>query len=169
MQALFSALIAIFIFAGVVVWSVRAPKRRDSAITGPIPPRPPPSDVEESQDEIEPVPATFEAAVMAVKAHLRTQPLEARCDGFWLHHVYGMRLRNAWGLWVGRESSPLVTELNKLGLFHADDMSGLIIDCALRDMAGEPRRIDEDIRRYRDHWTRNGVDPDTGNEIGAAS
>lgn len=153
MQVLLSSVAAILLFAGIAFWSLRKP----TLITGPIPPRPKPV----------PIPRDFEEAVAAVRRHIEAKPIEVRSDGYWLHHCFGMSIRNAWGLWGGNGSSPLVSELNAIGLFHADDMSGLIIDCALRDLAGEPRRIDEEVAKYRNHWKRHGVNPDTGAAEGA--
>jgi hypothetical protein len=104
------------------------------------------------------VPRTLEEAIALAREFIQSQPLAARDDGHWLHFGYGMHLRNEWGLWGG--GSPLVVELNALGLHHADDMSGLIITCALRDLAGEDRGIEAEVKRYQDHWVRmTGVQP----------
>ena len=50
-------------------------------------------------------------------------------------------------------------ELNALGLFHADDMSGLVISSAIRDIEGKPRDIEGEIKIYQDHWKKMGIDP----------
>ena len=62
------------------------------------------------------------------------------------------------GLWA-KNSSSLVKELNALGLFHADDMSGLVISSAIRDIEGKPRDIEGEIKIYQDHWKKMGIDP----------
>jgi hypothetical protein len=102
----------------------------------------------------EPIPTTFEGAIQAVREFLEAQSLGDREDGYYLHHGYGMHIRNAWGLWGAQGSTPLISELNTMGLFHADDMSGLIIHCALRDLARADRGIESEVKKYQDHWAK---------------
>ena len=115
----------------------------------------------EEEEPKERIPATVEDAIETVRELLRKEPPEAIEHGYWLHHGYGMHLRNAWGLWGKKGSSPLVTELNSMGLFHADDMSGLIISQAIRDIHGKPRDIESEVKVYQEHWRKAGVDPST--------
>ena len=48
--------------------------------------------------------------------------------------------------------SPLNQYLTELGLLHADDMSGIIINCLWSEVHGEPWVIDEEIEKYREYW-----------------
>ena len=44
----------------------------------------------------ETIPATLEDVIVTVREFLLTQPHEALESGYWLHHGYGMHLRNTW-------------------------------------------------------------------------
>lgn len=72
------------------------------------------------------------------------------------HHGIGLSLRNRWGLWAG----PLSEWFNECGIYHADDMSGIILTSFQRDLRGEPRELGAQIKYYRDFWIRQGYDPD---------
>lgn len=71
-----------------------------------------------------------------------------------LHMFFGMNLRNMWGLWKG---SPLKTWFNERGIYHADDMSGIILTSCYRKFKGLEIDLDSQIKKYRDHWDK--VDP----------
>jgi hypothetical protein len=67
-----------------------------------------------------------------------------------MHFGYGMWIRNNWGLWT--QDSCLFKELSALGLFHADDMSSLILKCAVLDLVGKDRDIPGIVKFYKDYW-----------------
>lgn len=69
-----------------------------------------------------------------------------------LHHSLGRWLRNNWGLW--QEDSVLHLYFKKLGLWHADDMSGLILDGFWCHLRNEPFDIDKQIKSYQDYWEK---------------
>ena len=71
------------------------------------------------------------------------------------HHGLGRWIRNSWGFWRGSNES-LVRELKRLGLKHPDDMSSLIIKCAIRDIKGEDRDIHDTVQFYKDYWVNAG-------------
>ena len=66
------------------------------------------------------------------------------------HHGFGTNLRNKWGLW--NEKSSLYKYFKQMGIFHADDMSGIIMTSLWRDMHGKDLRLDEQVRYYKDYW-----------------
>jgi hypothetical protein len=68
------------------------------------------------------------------------------------HHGLGQSLRNNWKLW---EKSPLTEFFGKLGIFHADDMSGIIIRSYYRKSTGKPIDLEEQIKEYQDYWKEN--------------
>jgi hypothetical protein len=74
------------------------------------------------------------------------------------HFGLGMWLRNNWSLWQG---GPLASWFNKHGIHHADDMSGIIMTSFYRQLKGEPIKLEEQVKYYRDFWTKQGLDPDT--------
>ena len=66
-----------------------------------------------------------------------------------VHHSLGMNLRNTLGLWHDGTSVPW---FNKQGIYHADDMSGIILTSLHRKHNDIDIALDEQIKIYRDHW-----------------
>ena len=73
------------------------------------------------------------------------------------HHSFGMWLRNNWSLW--EEETPLVLWFNGHQVFHADDMSGIIMEAFVCKLRGEAYNMQEQIDRYHAHWRQSGIDP----------
>jgi hypothetical protein len=72
-----------------------------------------------------------------------------------LHHSLGMWIRNNWGLW--KEDSELHKYFKELQLFHADDMSGIILECLWKDLNNVPYKVEEQIKMYLDYWENKKV------------
>ena len=66
------------------------------------------------------------------------------------HHGLGRWIRNNWGLW--KREGPLYSWLVALGLEHADDMSGLILESFHRKLTDKPLDIEGQVRHYQEHW-----------------
>src|SRR4051812_5357749 len=58
------------------------------------------------------------------------------------HFGLGMGLRNDWGLWRG---SRLSQWFNERGIFHPDDMTGIIFDTFWDKLHSKPFRLQEKI------------------------
>jgi len=71
------------------------------------------------------------------------------------HFSLGMGLREAWGLWRG---SRLGQWFNTQGIFHPDDMSGIILDSFWRQLNGKPIRLEEQVKHYQDYWKKQRQD-----------
>lgn len=67
------------------------------------------------------------------------------------HHFTGQYLRNEWGLWKG---SPLTDYFNSLGITHADDMSGIILDSLWRHLNNQPIKLEEQVEFYKKYWEK---------------
>ncbi len=65
------------------------------------------------------------------------------------HFSLGMQLRNEWRLW---HDSELAKWFNEKGIFHADDMSGIILISFKRWLSGENILLEEQIKNYQDYW-----------------
>jgi hypothetical protein len=65
------------------------------------------------------------------------------------HFFAGMKLRNNWDLWGG---SVLSEYFNKLGIFHPDDMSGIIHKSLYRKIVGKDRDLEGQIKYYKEFW-----------------
>jgi hypothetical protein len=66
-----------------------------------------------------------------------------------LHHGFGTWMRNNWRLWGG---SRLSKYFNDLGVYHPDDMSGIILDSYHRYLNNKEIKLDEQIKYYQDYW-----------------
>jgi len=67
-----------------------------------------------------------------------------------LHHGLGMWIRNEWGLW--KKESDMYNYFNKMGLWHADDMSSVILTSYHRFVNGKELGLKEQINHYLDYW-----------------
>jgi hypothetical protein len=67
-----------------------------------------------------------------------------------LHNSWGRAMRNNWGLWD--DKSVLTIYFKKLGIDHADDMSGIIIRTFWRKLNNKPMELDEMIKYYQSYW-----------------
>lgn len=65
------------------------------------------------------------------------------------HHIFGMWLRNNWGLWSG---SVLAEYFNSIGIQHPDDMSGIILTSYWRWKHNQPFDLDEQVDMYKQFW-----------------
>ena len=70
------------------------------------------------------------------------------------HHTLGLSIRNRWGLWA---DSPLKKYFEEIGLWHADDMSSLILTCFQRYLCNCPLMIEEEVKSYQDYWNDMGA------------
>jgi hypothetical protein len=68
------------------------------------------------------------------------------------HFGFGMWMRNNWKLWGGSRLSKYFTDL---GIFHPDDMSGIILTSYHRHLKGKEIKLEEQIKSYKDFWERN--------------
>jgi hypothetical protein len=67
------------------------------------------------------------------------------------HMGFGMWMRNNWQLWGGSRLSKF---FNDKGVFHPDDMSGIILVSYHRYLIGEDLKLEEQIKFYRDFWEK---------------
>jgi len=65
------------------------------------------------------------------------------------HFGLGMWIRNNWGLWRGGE---LAKEFKAKGIFHPDDMSGIILTSYYRQLHNQDWELDKQIKFYQDYW-----------------
>jgi hypothetical protein len=68
-----------------------------------------------------------------------------------MHLNFGMWMRNNWGLWKG---SRLSRFFNEKGIYHPDDMSGIILDSYYRYLTGQEIKLTEQIKYYQDYWDK---------------
>ena len=65
------------------------------------------------------------------------------------HFGLGMWIRNNWGLWRG---GTLAKDFNDKGIFHPDDMSGIILRCYYRELHNQDWELEKQIKFYQDYW-----------------
>jgi uncharacterized protein DUF6794 len=68
------------------------------------------------------------------------------------HMGLGMWMRNNWGLWKGKE---LANYFNSIGIYHPDDMSGIILTSYYRELHGQEWKVDEQVKYYQDYWKKS--------------
>lgn len=74
-----------------------------------------------------------------------------------MHHGFGRWLRNNWGLWSG---GPLREWFFERRVFHADDMSSIILDSYVARLKGKNFNFGAAQRKYERHWKKQGLDVD---------
>lgn len=65
------------------------------------------------------------------------------------HMGLGMWMRNKWQLWGGSRLSKF---FNDLGIYHPDDMSGIILISFHRYLNNKEIKLDEQVKYYQDYW-----------------
>lgn len=116
------------------------------------------------------IPDSLDEAIEILVEHNKDQldklrTMTEREFGAAVHHGAGRGIRNDWCLWWydghGYDSwpkeKPKLTEyFNSLGIYHGDDLSGIIMTSFYRHVAGVPRDIEGQLERYKNHWKRAG-------------
>ena len=106
------------------------------------------------------VPANFEGCISQIDSLLSDRMKDwIRClpDGEFrgfVHHSFGMYLRNNWGLWGDTQLSGNLYEMD---ILHPDDMTGIILNCYQRKLKGEDIKLQEQLKYYQDFWRKNGT------------
>lgn len=67
------------------------------------------------------------------------------------HFGPGLWIRNNWGLWKG---SRLYYFFKSKGIFHPDDMSGIILTSYYRKLNGIKIDLDKQIKHYQEYWKK---------------
>jgi hypothetical protein len=76
----------------------------------------------------------------------------AKCpisDTLKYHFGLGMWLRNNWGMWSGDR---LASYFASIGIFHPDDMSGIILDSYWRYLNRTDICLQEQVEVYQEYW-----------------
>jgi len=73
-----------------------------------------------------------------------------KCGSTSFHHTTGRAIRNDWGLWD--PNSTLNNSFKAIGIFHPDDMSGIILESAYRILKGLPVNLRGQVKRYNKYW-----------------
>lgn len=67
------------------------------------------------------------------------------------HMGFGLWMRNNWGLWRG---SRLSKYFNDKGIYHPDDMSGILLDSYHRYLNNKDLELDKQIKSYINYWKK---------------
>lgn len=107
--------------------------------------------------EIIPIPESLDDAVTVLYNFLTDEAKDQiRKKMPNVHFGSGMQVRNNWGLWQG---SVLAKWFNERGIFHADDMSGLIFTALEKRVREENFDFDEGAKVYWRHWVIDYPEP----------
>lgn len=99
---------------------------------------------------------------------LKTIEAVESADGMARFHFFsGMAIRNGYGLW----GDNALTQWFKrdLGVHHADDMSGIILEAVWYKVHGQAYDPATTVERFKEHWADLGINLDqtpmeTGNK-----
>jgi hypothetical protein len=101
------------------------------------------------------VPSTLDDAIATIRSGMTDEDYthinHPNFSPAQLHFSVGMMIRNEWSMW-DKETILVKWFKSKYDIDHADDISGLILDCLHRDIIGQPRRDVELAKRYIAHW-----------------
>ena len=65
------------------------------------------------------------------------------------HFGLGRWIRNNWRLWRGGK---LANGFKSKGIFHPDDMSGIILTCYYRQIHDQEWKVEEQVKFYQTYW-----------------
>jgi hypothetical protein len=105
------------------------------------------------------VPKNLNEAVNLLRSSIESVAEEESLkDTDGLHFGLGMYLRNNWSLWE-RDTVLVQWFKNNLGIAHADDISGTILEAFAANLRGEEFDATAHVKRYIEHWKNMGIDP----------
>jgi len=84
------------------------------------------------------------------KERFKEPDRKGKCSAYKYHHGVGRWIRNNWGFW--KKEGPLYDWMVSIGLHHADDMSGLILDAFWYHLNGCAFSVEEKVNHYREYW-----------------
>lgn len=83
-----------------------------------------------------------------------------------LHMTVGMWIRNSW---IRNENDSLVDQFHKIGVFHPEDISTIILTSLHRKLNHKEIKLDEQAQKYIEYWkqimAKNEKSKKTANEI----
>lgn len=102
------------------------------------------------------IPANLDECFAELKKALKPDDIEKMKTGaekemVQYHFGLGTWIRNNWSLW---KDSRLTKWFNDKGIYHPDDMSGIIITSFWRHLNSVPIRLDEQVKFYQDYWKK---------------
>lgn len=108
-------------------------------------------------DWVLPIPTSYSEATARLLNSIPDESREHVKKGeSFSHHGFGTFIRNSWGLW--RAESVLSKWFwDNLKIWHADDMSGIILDSVTAAIKGEAFDLDAAVKRYHAHWVKTGI------------
>ena len=114
--------------------------------------------------DLDRVPRTLSESVQMIVESLELEEIEYIKNSKSLiecHHTVGRYFRNNWSLWDKECPLPIhFREVHKI--WHADDMSGLILYGVWCIVRNEKPDYENEIKRYHNYWKGYGLDPFTG-------
>lgn len=115
-------------------------------------------------------PKTLEEALDEIDKNIHPNDRQAvhdeNCnDDGQYYKIGGMGMRNNWGLW---HDSPLALWFRERGIWHADDMSGVISTAYWRrvhDLSVDDEWIAQQKQYYDDYWTSKNASAETTEQM----
>ena len=97
-----------------------------------------------------------ENIVVKIQGETTEELIINRNQSYTVHFTAGMKVRNDWSLW--EKDSPLKRDaVEKYGIAHADDISGLIFSWTWAKIRNEEFDPVDHCRIYHEHWKNYGT------------
>lgn len=105
------------------------------------------------------LPINLDEAIVWLENHveLGDQKEIKDIEQFELHHTLGRFIRNQLRLWDN--DTELAQWFFHHGIWHADDMSAIIIGAAIAKIRGTAFDLENKVKYYKDYWSASGVLP----------
>lgn len=102
------------------------------------------------------VPTNLEEAVQLLKDSFDEKELKVvkSLTPTKLHMSVGQFIRNQWSLWDVDNRLPQWF-LKEYGVSHADDISGIILECLVADLNNRPRQDKTLAKEFIEHWEKH--------------
>ncbi len=68
------------------------------------------------------------------------------------HFTWGQDMRNDWSMF--EKDTLLVNSFKSIGITHPDDMSGIILRSAHRQLNKKPIKLNEQVKQYQEYWVK---------------
>ncbi len=121
-------------------------------------------------------PSNLDQAIEIIKKNTNEKDIdyiksltEDECSAL-AHMSFARGLRNNWYLWWSKklakdykeknypqEKPTIVSFFHDLGIYHADDMSGIIVSSFYRDLQGAERDLAGQVQHYIQFWEEQNV------------
>jgi hypothetical protein len=102
------------------------------------------------------IPSDLDGCFVKLEKQLKPEIIKKMRDGseadmIQYHFGIGLSIRNNW---IRPDGSRLAEWFNAQGIYHPDDMSGIILTSFWRHLNKKPIKLEEQIKHHQDYWKK---------------